>query len=190
MTESRVKTRMIIVAAPSGAGKSSFVERICRENTRLEDTVTFTTRKMRLGESEGHPYHFVPMEKFEALKNQGFFVEWARVHTNFYGTPMEQLENAWAKGKCVIMDIDIQGAATFKSKFPDAKSIFILPPSIEELRRRVVKRDGKVPDDLEVRMSNAEKEIKEASKFDYQIVNDDFEGSFLRFKKIVEELLG
>jgi guanylate kinase len=88
------------------------------------------------------------------------------------------------------MDVDIQGAATFKAKFPDAKSIFILPPSIEELRRRVTKRDGRVPEDLEVRMQNAEKELKEASKFDYQLINDDFEVSYLRFKKIVEELLG
>ncbi len=188
--KSKVQTRMIIVAAPSGAGKSSFVERICREEKRLEDTVTYTTRKMRTGESQGFPYHFVSMNEFEALKAKDYFVEWALVHTNYYGTPMEQLEKAWAQGKCIIMDVDIQGAATFKAKFPDAKSIFILPPSIEELRRRVLKRDGKAPDDLEVRMQNAEKELKEASRFDYQIVNNDFEGSYLRFKKIVEELLG
>ncbi|MGZ5278905.1 MAG: guanylate kinase [Pseudobdellovibrionaceae bacterium] len=188
--KSAVQTRMIIVAAPSGAGKSSFVERICREEKRLEDTVTFTTRKMRAGESPGHPYHFVSLAEFDALKNKNYFVEWAQVHDNFYGTPLEQLEMAWSIGKCIIMDVDIQGADTFKAKFPDSKSIFILPPSIEELRRRVVKRDGKVPDDLEVRMRNAEKELKHAPLFDFQIINDDFEGSYLRFKKIVEELLG
>ncbi len=185
-----VKTRMIIVAAPSGAGKSSFVERICREEPRLEDTVTFTTRKMRAGESQGHPYHFVSLAEFEELKSKDYFVEWAQVHDNFYGTPMEQLEKAWQQQKCIIMDVDIQGAETFKAKFPDAKSVFILPPSIEELRRRVTKRDGKVPHDLEVRMKNAEKELKAASTFDFQIVNDEFESSYLRFKKIVEELLG
>jgi len=184
------KTRMIIVAAPSGAGKSSFVERICREESRLEDTVTYTTRKMRAGESQGHPYHFVSIPEFEALRDKDYFVEWAKVHTNYYGTPMEQLEKAWAAKKCIIMDVDTQGSATFKAKFPDAKSVFILPPSIEELRRRVTKRDGRVPEDLEVRMQNAEKELKEASQFDYQVVNDDFEVSYLRFKKIVEELLG
>lgn len=184
------KTRMIIVAAPSGAGKSSFVERICRENSRLEDTVTFTTRAMRAGESQGLPYHFVSKAEFEALLAKNYFVEWALVHNNMYGTPLEQLEKAWVQGKCIIMDVDIQGAATFKAKYPDAKTIFILPPSIEELRRRVTKRDGKVPDDLEVRMTNAEKELKMAPSFDYQIINDDFEVSYLRFKKIVEELLG
>jgi guanylate kinase len=181
---------MIIVAAPSGAGKSSFVERICRENPRLEDTVTFTTRSMRVGESQGHPYHFVSKAEFEALKAKNYFVEWAIVHNNFYGTPLEQLENAWEKGKCIIMDVDVQGAETFKRKYPDAKSVFILPPSIDELRRRVTKRDGKVPEDLEVRMKNAERELEKANTFDYQIINDDFEGSYLKFKKIVEELLG
>ena len=184
------KTRMIIVAAPSGAGKSSFVERICKENPRLEDTVTFTTRAMRAGESQGHPYHFVSKAEFEALLQKDYFVEWALVPNNMYGTPLEQLEKAWAEGKCVIMDVDIQGAATFKAKYSDAQLIFIVPPSTEELRRRVIKRDGKVPDDLEVRMKNAEKELKMAPSFDFQIINDDFEGSYLRFKKIVEELLG
>lgn len=184
-----MKTRMIIVAAPSGAGKSSFVERACREDSRLEDTVTYTTRSMRKGESQGHPYHFVSREEFEMKIKENFFVEWAQVHTNLYGTPYYQLENAWVKGKCIIMDVDVQGADTFKAKYPDAVSIFILPPSIDELRRRIEKRDGGLPADIEVRMANALKETQHASKFDYQIVNDNFEHSYAEFKKIVEELL-
>jgi guanylate kinase len=184
-----MKTRMIIVAAPSGAGKSSFVEKICGEDNRLEDTVTYTTRGMRAGESQGKPYHFVTMGEFEALIEKNFFVEYARVHTNFYGTPLEQIEKAFEKGKCVIMDVDVQGASTFKKKYPDAKTVFILPPSIDELRRRIIRRDAKVPADLEVRMENAGKEIQHAGEFDYQIVNDEFDLSYARFKKIVEELL-
>lgn len=184
-----MKTRMIIVAAPSGAGKSSFVERACRELSRLEDTVTYTTRSMRKGESQGHPYHFVSREEFEAKIKENFFVEWAQVHTNLYGTPYDQLENAWVKGKCIIMDVDVQGADTFKAKYPDAVSVFILPPSIDELRRRIEKRDGGIPADIEIRMANAEKEIQQASRFDYQIVNDQFDVSYAQFKKIVEELL-
>lgn len=184
-----VKTKMIIVAAPSGAGKSSFVERICREEPRLVDTVTFTTRKMRTGEAQGQPYHFVSHDEFLALLEKNFFVEWARVHTNLYGTPLSQLEEAWAQGKCIIMDVDVQGAATFKAKYPESKSIFILPPSIEELRRRITKRDGKLPDDFEVRMQNAEKEVLMASQFDHKIINDVFESSYADFKKIVETLL-
>jgi guanylate kinase len=185
-----MKTRMIVVAAPSGAGKSSFVERITKENPRLVDIITFTTRNMRKGESEGNPYHFVSHTDFEKKIADGFFVEWAQVHTNFYGTSYNSIESAWAQGKCAIMDIDIQGVATFRNKFPDdVKTVFIVPPSIDELRRRIIKRDGGVPADIEVRMANAEKELNEASKFDYQIVNDNFDHSYAEFKKIVEELL-
>jgi guanylate kinase len=184
-----MKTRMIILAAPSGAGKSSFVERITREESRLFDTVTYTTRQMRKGESQGVPYHFVSLQEFNEKLHQNFFVEWAQVHNNFYGTPLSQIENAWKEGRCVIMDVDIQGAATFKAKFPEAISIFILPPSIDELRRRIHKRDGKVPEDLEVRMANAAREMQEAHHFDFRIVNDVFDVSYAEFKKIVEDLL-
>lgn len=184
-----MKTRLIVVAAPSGAGKSSFVERISKEDPRLVDIITFTTRSIRKGESEGQPYHFLSYEDFHKKVQEGFFVEWAHVHNKCYGTSYESIERTWAEGKCAIMDIDIQGVATFKSKFPDAKTVFILPPSIDELRRRIVKRDGGIPADIEVRMENAERELLEVSKFDFQIVNDDFEQSYGQFKKIVEELL-
>lgn len=184
------RSRLIVVAAPSGGGKSTFVERLTREMPILVDTVTYTTREMRAGESEGKPYHFVSRERFLELIEQGFFVEHAKVHTNLYGTPLHQLEDAWKIDKAVIMDIDIQGVATFKSKFKDAVSIFILPPSIDELRRRVIKRDGGAPKDLEVRMQNALREIAVADRFDYRVVNDDFERSFAEFKKLVESLVG
>lgn len=185
-----MKTRMIIVAAPSGAGKSSFVEKICGEDSRLVDTITYTTRKMRAGESQGKPYFFVDQDEFQENIKKDFFVEWAQVHTNLYGTPHYQIHDAWNQGKCIIMDVDVQGADTFKLKYPDAKSIFILPPSIEELRRRIIKRDGGAPKDLEVRMMNAERELSFAARFDYQIVNDIFSESYAKFKKVVEELLG
>jgi len=184
-----MKTRIIIVAAPSGAGKSSFVDKICQEDPRLVDVITYTTRSMRRGESEGHPYHFVNKETFESLLKRNFFVEHARVHQNLYGTPLDQLEKAWTQGKCVIMDLDVQGAQTFRTKYPDSKLIFILPPSIDELRRRIIKRDGTTPADLDVRMANAEREISRAGEYHFQIVNDDFNQSYRQFKKIVEELL-
>jgi guanylate kinase len=184
-----MKIKMIIIAAPSGAGKSSFVERITKEVSRLFDTVTYTTRSIRAGESEGHPYHFVTKDKFLRLRDENFFVEWAVVHENLYGTPMYQLEEAWKRDQVVIMDVDVQGAATFKRKFPDAVSIFIVPPSIEELRRRVTKRDGRVPPDIEVRMKTAENEIQRAAEFDVKLVNDDFDKSYREFKKLIEDLL-
>ncbi len=185
-----MKTQMIIVAAPSGAGKSSFVEKITAENPRIHDVITYTTRPMRHHESEGKPYFFVSIEDFQKKVKEDFFIEWAQVHTNYYGTSYDQIRDAWAKGKVVIMDIDIQGVITFKSKFPDAKTVFILPPSIAELRRRVIKRDGAPPADLDIRMQNAEKEMAKAGEYDVQIVNDDFERSFAEFKKIVEIWIG
>ncbi len=188
MSQSNVKTtpRIIVVAAPSGAGKSSFVEKITAENDKLHDLVTYTTRSMRAGESQGKPYFFISHDEFIKRRDNGFFIESAQVHTNHYGASYEQLELAWSEKKVVIMDIDIQGVKTFKAKFPDTKTVFILPPSIDELRRRVIKRDGGAPADLEVRMSNAEKEMAEAHWFDVRVVNDDFARSFAEFKKIVE----
>lgn len=185
-----MKTRLVVVAAPSGAGKSSFVEKICREDSRLVDTVTYTTRAPRAGESEGHPYHFVSPEEFERKIREGFFVEWAQVHTNLYGTPLYQLEEAWKNNKCIIMDVDVQGFRSFKAKYADTRGVFILPPSIDELRRRIIKRDGKTPADIEIRMVNAEREMLQAKDFDVQIVNDNFEESFQKFKKVLDEWLG
>ncbi len=181
-----MKTRMIIVAAPSGAGKSSFVEKLAREDARFHDVITYTTRAMRNHESQGKPYFFVSIDEFKKKVSEEFFIEWAQVHTNLYGTSYEQLQMAWARDKVVIMDIDIQGVVTFKNKYADAKTVFILPPSIDELRRRVIKRDGAPPPDLDVRMANAEKEMAKASEFDVRIVNDDFERSYDEFKKVVE----
>lgn len=179
---------LIIVVAPSGAGKTSFLDRIILEEKVLEDTITYTTRGMRAGEREGVPYHFITPDRFRELLNQDFFVEWAQVHGNLYGTSRKQIEEIWQRGRVPIMDVDVQGARTFKAKYPGAKAIFILPPSIDELRQRVIRRDGKTPD-LEIRMRNAEIEIQAASEFDYQLVNDVFETSYKQFKNIVEEIL-
>lgn len=184
-----MKTRLIILAAPSGAGKSSFVDKICAEEPRLVDTITYTTRQMRRGESQGKPYYFVDKAEFEKRVKDNYFVEWAMVHENMYGTPMEQLTDAWKQNKCIIMDVDVQGAATFKEKFPDAAMVFILPPSMEELRRRIIKRDGENAKDLDLRLRNAEAELRKASEFDILITNDNFEMAFAEFKKIVEDLL-
>jgi guanylate kinase len=184
-----MKCPIIVVAAPSGAGKSSFIERIIKEEPRLVDTVTYTTRPMRQGESQGHPYYFVTNEEFQEKQASGFFVEWAKVHSNHYGTPLHQLEEAWKQSKTIIMDVDIQGFETFKRIYPQTQSIFILPPSLGELRRRVLKRDKNPPSDFEVRMKNAEIEIARANEFDFRVINDEFSSSFGEFKKIIEKIL-
>lgn len=184
-----MNAKMIIVSAPSGAGKSTFCAKALAEFPQLVDTITYTTRGMRQGESEGNPYHFVTEDDFINLREQGFFIEWAVVHGKLYGTPRHQLEDAWKANKWIIMDVDIQGAATFKRLYPEASSIFIVPPSIDELRRRIQLRDKGNTPDLEIRLKNAEREIQESFKFDYRIVNDRFEESYQEFKKIIALVL-
>ncbi len=183
-------TPILVVSAPSGAGKSSFCERVVEDfPQQVVDSVSYTTRAPRQGEKEGSPYHFVTKEKFQELQTKNFFIEWAEVYGNFYGTPKDQVERARKNKQFLIMDIDVQGARTFRKLYPDATYIFILPPSIDELRRRLTKRDKGKTGNLEVRLQAAAREIASASEFDYQIVNDDFEKSYAQFKKIIEGLI-
>ena len=183
------QVKMILIAAPSGAGKNSFMGRALKEFPVLKDVVTYTTRERREGEVDGVDYHYVKKEDFLRKVEEGFFAEWSPVHDSLYGTSHQSLEQAWAEGRVAIMDIDVQGVEKFMKIYPDAISVFILPPSIEELKRRILSRDKRPPDNLELRLENAGKEILLAHKFDYQLVNDDFEKSYQRFKKILEELV-
>lgn len=181
---------MLILAGPSGAGKSSLVERIIKEYPlQIEDTVTFTTRAMRAGEQEGAPYHFVIRSRFEELIKQDYFVEWAEVHGNLYGTPHQQIFDIWSRSRMVVMDVDVQGARTFKGKYPQALAVFIHPPNIEALRERLRRRDGEKLRDLELRLENARIELAQADWFDCQLVNQDFENCYHALKKIIEDHL-
>jgi guanylate kinase len=184
-------TKIILVAAPSGAGKSSFVDRVTFDLPQaLTDIVTCTTRPPRQGDVPGKTYHFLSMQEFELRKQQGLFVEWAQVHSNYYGILASSLESAWSNHRCAIMDVDVQGTKTIKTLYPsETKTLFIMPPSIDELRRRIEKRDGGRPKDLEARMQTAEREIALASQFDACLVNDDFDRSYGLFKKIIEDWL-
>ncbi len=185
------RRKIFIVVGPSGVGKSTLVEQVVKELDQLYDVVTCTTRPMRAGEQEGSPYFFVTQEEFEAKKSKGYFVEFAKVHNHWYGTPRPEIEKAWEKGLAVIMDVDIQGADSLKKKYPQAVTLFIRPPSIELLSQRVRERDGLSlkEDDLQIRMKNAIQELDRASDFDYQFVNENFEISYARFKKIIEDHL-
>lgn len=180
---------MIIVVGPSGVGKSTLVDKAKEEFPQLFDTTTYTTRNMRKGESEGNPYHFVTEERFRELIEKGFFIEWAFVHKMMYGTPKHQIDDAIGEGRVVIMDVDVQGARTFKEKYPTAFSVFILPPSIDELRHRIHKRDKMDGTELDLRLENARKEMAQAKEFNVQIVNADFTLCYGQFKKIIEEIL-
>ncbi|MCS6838628.1 MAG: guanylate kinase [Bdellovibrionaceae bacterium] len=183
-----MSVKIIVVSGPSGVGKSSFVDRLCAEDDRFVDIPTFTTRSPRAGESQGRPYFFVDRKEFERKITEGFFVEWQQVHGNLYGTPRSFIEEAWRKGKTVIIDLDVKGAQAFREQMSDGlKTLFILPPNLEELRRRILARDpARPPQDLTLRLDNARYEIEQASRFDAQIVNDQLEGSYQEFKKIID----
>ncbi len=185
-----MKHPLIVLIGPSGVGKSSFLERALVDFSQLRDAITYTTRAMRQGESEGQPYHFVTRPKFEELIKQGFFIEFAEVHGNLYGTPVHQLEDAWKSNQVVVMDVDVQGARTFQAKYPEALTIFILPPTIDALRQRIIKREGKIPKDMELRLKNAEGEMAQAHLFSHQVVNDDFTAAYGQIKKLIEDFIG
>ncbi len=184
-----MKNPMLILIGPSGVGKSTFLSRCLEDYDQFVDTITYTSRSLRKGESEGHPYHFVSEERFKELIDEGFFIEWAKVHNCYYGTPEHQIYDTWKQGKIVIMDVDVQGAKTFKAKFPQALTVFILPPSVDALRKRVSRRDGGAPKDIETRMKNAQIEIDQAKDFDLRLINEDFETAYAELRKMIEENL-
>lgn len=179
--------KLVILIGPSGVGKSSFIDRILKEMNSLCDITTYTTRAPRQGEKEGDPYHFVSLAHFQELIKQNFFVEWANNHGNLYGTPRNQITDAWKNGKTVIMDIDVQGARHFQKEFPQALTIFLAPPSVDALRQRILRR-GAVSD-IEVRIQTALKEMACAGDFGHLITNDDFETAYRQFRLLIEKLL-
>jgi len=187
--ESRLKPRLIIVCAPSGAGKSTLCARLVGEYPEIIENVSFTTRPQRGREEDGVDYFFIDQEEFDEKVGRDFFVECARVHNHCYGVSHAQIDTAISSGRPIILDIDVQGAKTLTTKFPDALTIFVMPPSIEELKKRLAARDQGKTNNYEIRIQNAALEIGEAENFRFKVVNDDLERAYAEFKKVVENEL-
>jgi guanylate kinase len=166
---------LIVVSAPSGAGKSSLVDRVVTRVSRLRYSVSWTTRAARKQETEGIHYRYVSLAEFTAMRDTGGFLEWAEVHGNLYGTPREPVEATLSEGWDLILDIDIQGAAQVRRQMPEAVTVFIMPPDRQVLEARLRSRDQNSPADIERRLRNATIEIKSAAGFDYVIVNHDLD---------------
>ena len=182
------KGTLYIVSAPSGAGKSSLIDSILKRfnlDDSLRLSVSHTTRQPRPGEVDHVSYHFVTNEEFEALIARGAFYEYAHVFDHYYGTSKEIVEQWLNEGKDVLLDIDWQGARQIREQAPDAKGIFIIPPSLEELHRRLVSRATDAPEVIEKRMNKAISEISHYDEYDYVIINDDFEESVLNMRSII-----
>jgi len=168
---------LFIVSAPSGAGKSSLVKAALAEDKRLSLSISFTTRPPREGELNGREYHFVDPKTFEAMLKRSEFLESAEVHGNRYGTSKKWIAEARARGQDIILEIDWQGARQVRKTFPDAVSVFILPPSpvLQELERRLRGRGQDSEEDIRRRLRDAREEISHVAEFDYVIINKQFE---------------
>ena len=177
---------LLIVSSPSGAGKTTLTRRLLQEFPEFRFSVSHTTRKPRANEVDGQDYHFVTEEAFREILKENGFAEWAEVHGNLYGTSVAEIELAAATGKRgVLFDVDYQGARQIKEKYPDAVGVFILPPSMEELRRRLEGRGSDDADSRRRRFDKAHEEIGHYPFFDYMIVNDDLQRALAELRGIV-----
>lgn len=176
---------LFVVAAPSGAGKSSLVKALLELDSHVQPSVSHTTRPPRGQEKHGREYFFASQQEFDAMVAANAFVEWAHVHNNRYGTSKKAIEERMSHGEDVILEIDFQGAVQIKSIFANAVCIFILPPSWEELRSRLERRGEDTPDVIEMRMKNAQIEVAHADKFDFVIINELFDRALFDLKAIV-----
>lgn len=170
-----MKGKMVIFSGPSGVGKDTLLDRWIAANPRVRRVVTYTTRKPREGERDGIDYHFVTVDRFQELVRQGAFLENKEVHGNLYASPKRDAEKMAQEGLIAVLKIDVQGALSVMPLCPEAVSVFVLPPSIEELERRIVGRGTETPESLKLRLENARWEISQAGKYDYQVVNDDLD---------------
>ncbi|MDR1490586.1 MAG: guanylate kinase [Desulfovibrio sp.] len=168
----------MVVCAPSGTGKTTLCKRLLEEFPRIVLSVSCTTRVPRPGEAGGRDYEFIDKEEFVQRRNAGFFAEWAEVHGKFYGTPLEPAWKLLSSGQDVLFDIDVQGASQIRSSLPGARLIFILPPSLHELERRLRARGTEKEEDLHIRLSAAVRELSQAHWFDAWIINQDLERAF------------
>ena len=176
---------LFVVAAPSGAGKTTLVRLLLEQESRVHLSISYTTRGPRPGEENGREYHFVDNVEFQAMIARHEFLEWAEVHGNFYGTSQKWIADQLAAGHDVLLEIDWQGAQQVRKLFPQAIGIFILPPSMEELTRRLTGRGTDSADVIARRLAAAQDEMRHVGEFDYVIINDSLEQALDDLRAVV-----
>ena len=187
MTEKNNKGRLFIVTAPSGAGKTSLIKALVELCPQFKISTSHTTRKPRQEEREGVEYYFVDNDTFDNLKNNGEFLENAECHGAKYGTAMTPVEERIKAGKDIILEIDYQGAINVKKVFTDAISLFIIPPTIDDLKKRLEGRGQNSEAEIKGRLAAAEEEISHLEKFDYVIINDKFDQALSDLKSVFND---
>lgn len=176
---------LYVVAAPSGAGKTTLVRLLLESELDVQLSVSYTTRDPRPGETDGREYHFVDTAEFRAMIDRHEFLEWAEVHGNFYGTSKTWIADQLAAGRDVLLEIDWQGAQQVRSLFPEAIGVFILPPSMEELTRRLTGRGTDSAAVISRRLAAAQAEMRHVGEFDYVIINDQLEQALDDLRAVV-----
>lgn len=176
---------LFVVSSPSGGGKGTIIRHVLDVVPNLSYSVSFTTRSPRAGEINGREYFFVSREVFDEMVAAGEFLEWACVHGNYYGTAKRQVAEETAAGIDIVLEVDVQGAASVRQLLLDSVSIFILPPSYEVLKARLIRRGTDSPEELAVRLRNAPEELRQYSAFDYVIINDEVERAAAQLASII-----
>ncbi len=176
---------LIVLSSPSGGGKTTIAHALLRKNKNIVRSISCTTRKPRLGEKNGRDYFFITPKKFKSLISKRSFLEWARVHRNFYGTPRQWVDQQLKKGKDVLFVIDVQGGRTVKRKIPRSVLIFVKPPSLKILKERLLLRRSEDAKTLKVRQADARWEIKEGRRYDHQVVNDRLKMAIADVNRII-----
>lgn len=177
---------LFVVSSPSGGGKGTLIQRVLSRLQNLSYSVSYTTRKPRNGEVNGREYFFVTPQQFSRMVEQNDFLEWAKVHSHLYGTSRSQVARDVSLGRDIVLEVDVQGAASIRHLIQEAVSVFILPPSLEVLRERLIARGTDSPEELAVRLRNAPEELKAYQTFDYVIINDDVEQAAAKLMAIIE----
>jgi len=178
---------LIVVSGPAGVGKGTVVSQVRLKNRDVAFSVSATSRIPRPGEIDGENYYFVSRERFEEMIKNDELLEWVEYCGNYYGTPKAYVEAELAKGRIVILEIDVEGAGKIKKQYPKSVSIFITPPTLDELRKRITKRGTESTEIIEERMDRAEKELDHIHEYDYIIINDTVEKSTKEFLQILEK---
>ena len=176
---------LLVVSGPSGSGKGTVCKALLERNQDLIFSISATTRKPRPGEIDGVNYFFINSNKFNRMVEREEFLEYACVHNNYYGTPKKFVLDNVQKGKVVILEIDVQGALQVKEIYPEAVFVFLLPPTMDELKNRIVKRGTETKRDIDIRLKNAFSELKFVDEYDYFVINDDVKNAV----KIIESII-
>lgn len=177
---------LMVISGPSGVGKGTVCEQLLKENLDIKYSISATSRKKRPNEENGKNYFFCSEDEFKKMAQEGKMLEFAKVHGNYYGTPKKFVLDSISQGDVVILEIDVQGAMQIKENYPDAVFVFLLPPNFDELKKRIVKRNTEDIETINLRMENAENEVKFINEYDYAVVNEEVKDTVEKIKAIIQ----